>query len=94
MADQAWLSAILPTLTADAALYRNYVYEEAEPLACAIRAYGGQSDPNIRLEHLEAWAEQTTGSFAARLFPGGHFFLHGAKEEVWKRLEEDMEECG
>ena len=29
----------------------------------------------MRREHLEAWAEQTTASFAVRLFPGGHFYI-------------------
>ncbi|MBZ5724670.1 MAG: glycosyltransferase [Acidobacteriia bacterium] len=73
--DPAPLSAILPALRADAALYRNYVYAEDAPLPCAIRAYGGAQDGNVRPEHLHAWAEQTTASFAVRLFPGGHFYL-------------------
>ena len=70
--DPAILAAILPALTADAALYRNYVYAEDAPLACPIRAYGGSADPNIHSEHLEPWAAQTSASFAVRLFPGAH----------------------
>jgi medium-chain acyl-[acyl-carrier-protein] hydrolase len=73
------MGAILPALKADAALYRNYIYTEEPALGCPIRAYGGQDDPNIRLEHLEAWREQTTGSFAVRQFPGGHFYLFPAQ---------------
>jgi surfactin synthase thioesterase subunit len=91
LADPALLAAILPALTADAALYRGYVYAEGEPLACAIRAYGGESDPNIRPEHLDAWAEQTTADFRVRLFPGGHFFLHAAREALLAALEEDLQ---
>ncbi len=88
----AFQRAILPALKADAALYRNYVYSEAAPLSCPIRAYGGQDDPNVRLEHLEAWAGQTAGSFAVRLFPGGHFYLKGDKPRgaFLRALEADL----
>jgi len=77
-ADPALLRALLPAMAADAALYRRYVYTEDEPLPCPIRAYGGVADPDIHREHLEPWAEQTTASFALRLFPGGHFYLRDA----------------
>lgn len=73
--DPAALRALLPALRADTTLYRNYVYAEDAPLACPIRAFGGERDPNIGRAHLEAWAGETTGTFEAALLPGGHFFL-------------------
>ncbi len=88
--DPPLMRAILPALEADAALYRNYIYAEDPPLAVPIRAYGGADDPNVRREHLEGWAEQTTGSFAVRVFPGGHFFLNTAREPFLQALEEDL----
>jgi surfactin synthase thioesterase subunit len=88
--DPGLMRAILPALAADAALYRNYVYAEDAPLACPIRAYGGCDDPNVHREHLEAWAAQTTASFAIRLFPGGHFYLHACRAEVLAGLDEDL----
>lgn len=88
--DPAMMRAVLPVLKADAALYRNYVYAEDAPLPCPIRAYGGAADPNIRAEHLEAWAEQTTASFRMRLFLGGHFYLNECPDEVLGALEEDL----
>ena len=91
--DLALLGAILPALTADAALYRNYVYAEDAPLGFPIRAYGGSDDPNVRPEHLESWAGQTSASFAMRLFPGGHFFLHANREAVLDALAEDLEQA-
>ncbi len=66
----------LPVLRADAALYRNYVYEPGAPLPLPIFAYGGQSDPNVRSEQVEAWSAQTTAPFTSREFEGGHFFIH------------------
>jgi medium-chain acyl-[acyl-carrier-protein] hydrolase len=88
--DPAVMRAILPALKADAALYRNYVYAEEAPLDCKIRAYGGADDPNIRREHLEAWAEQTTASFLVRVFSGGHFYPQESAETFLAALEQDL----
>ncbi|MBZ5625041.1 MAG: alpha/beta fold hydrolase [Acidobacteriia bacterium] len=85
------MRSLWPALKADATLYRNYIYSEDAPLACPIRAYGGREDSNIRLEHLEAWAEQTTASFGVRLFPGGHFYLNACQPQMLAALEEDCE---
>jgi surfactin synthase thioesterase subunit/glycosyltransferase involved in cell wall biosynthesis len=88
--DPAMLRAILPALEADASLYRHYVYVDEAPFPFSIRAYGGLDDPNIRREHLEGWCEQTTGSFAMREFPGGHFYLKTASSEFLAALKEDL----
>jgi surfactin synthase thioesterase subunit/glycosyltransferase involved in cell wall biosynthesis len=90
--DAALMRAILPALRADASLYRKYAYTEDAPLDCAIRAYGGAGDSNVRREHLEAWAEQTTASFALRLFPGGHFYMQSRKVEFLAALAADLEQ--
>jgi surfactin synthase thioesterase subunit/glycosyltransferase involved in cell wall biosynthesis len=91
--DPAWMRAILPALRADAALYRKYVYTEDAPLDCPIRAYGGAADSNVRREYLEAWAEQTTASFAVRLFPGGHFYIERCQAEFLAALTADLEQA-
>ena len=88
--DPALMRAILPALASDAALYRNYVYAETPPLPIPVRAYGGADDPNVRREHLDGWAEQTTASFAVRLFPGGHFYLTAVREPFLQALETDL----
>jgi len=82
--------AVLPSLRADTTLYSHYVYAEGAPLDVPIRAYGGVDDPNIRREHLEGWGEQTTLSFAVRVFPGGHFYLRDAGEEFRAAIEADL----
>ncbi len=91
--DPAVLCAVLPALEADASLYRNYVYVEDAPLNLPIRAYGGADDPNVRPEHLAAWAEQTRASFNVRLFPGGHFYLRSAQAETLAALAADLDEA-
>jgi surfactin synthase thioesterase subunit/glycosyltransferase involved in cell wall biosynthesis len=90
LGDPSLLRAILPALEADAALYRNYIYAEDLPLPLPVRAYGGADDPNVRREHLEGWAEQTTESFVVRVFPGGHFYLTSAREPFLQALETDL----
>lgn len=88
--DPALLRGVLPALQADATLYRHYVYSEGDPFTFPIRAYGGAEDANVRREHLEAWAEQTTSGFAVRVFAGGHFYLNTARDEFLTALAEDL----
>jgi medium-chain acyl-[acyl-carrier-protein] hydrolase len=84
------LRAILPALEADATLYRNYTYRDDAPFDFPIRAYGGVDDPNVRCEHLQAWAAQTTAGFLVRTFPGGHFYLNTSRKEFLAALAADL----
>jgi medium-chain acyl-[acyl-carrier-protein] hydrolase len=84
------LKIVLPALRADTALYRGYVYTEEPALTTPIRAYGGANDPNIRPEHLQAWAQETTAEFTLRFFEGGHFFLETARTEFLAALAADL----
>ena len=80
----------LPVLEADTALYRAYTYREEAPLACPIRAFGGAADPNVAREHLELWAAETSVSFALRLFPGGHFYLRSAEDDLLSAIAAEL----
>ena len=84
------LRILLPVLRADARMYRNYTYLAGDPLEIPIIAYGGESDPNVRLEHLEAWQAQTTARFTLRRFAGGHFYLQSAADEFLEGLRTDL----
>jgi surfactin synthase thioesterase subunit/glycosyltransferase involved in cell wall biosynthesis len=88
--DAAVRRSALPALRADTHLYRHYIYSDDAPLPCPIRAYGGVDDPQISHAHLEAWSEQTTGSFAIRQFAGGHFYQKERREEFESALAEDL----
>lgn len=72
------LKLALPALLADVRLYRHYVYTPEPPLDMPIYAYGGDADPNVTSEHLEAWREQTTSRFERVEFQGGHFYFESA----------------
>jgi medium-chain acyl-[acyl-carrier-protein] hydrolase len=69
----------LPALLGDARLYRSYAYRPGDPLTVPICAYGGDADPNVTSDHLEAWKVQTTSTFERHEFPGGHFYLESAR---------------
>ncbi len=73
------LELIVPILRADFTLCETYRYEPDRPLDCPLSAFGGLEDPYVSREDLEAWREQTTGSFSVRMFPGDHFFLNTAR---------------
>jgi surfactin synthase thioesterase subunit/glycosyltransferase involved in cell wall biosynthesis len=88
--DPLAMRAMLPALRADAALYRNYVYADGAPLVCPIHAYGGEGDGRLAGGHLEAWAQETTGRFTVRWFPGGHFFPYARGEEFLRELAADL----
>lgn len=84
------LRLLLPALAADTRLYRRYVYCPEPPLDLSIFAYSGQGDPNVRAEHVEAWARETTASFRRREFEGGHFYLQSHREPFLAALRDDL----
>jgi medium-chain acyl-[acyl-carrier-protein] hydrolase len=51
-----------------------------------IVAYGGDADPNVTSDHLEAWREQTSSMFQRYEFPGGHFYLESARASLLNTL--------
>lgn len=71
------MEILLPLLRADFTLVETYVYTPADPLECAISAFGGLQDDEVSRNQLSAWQDQTLGSFRLQMFAGDHFFLHG-----------------
>lgn len=84
------LKLALPSLLADARLYRHYSYLPEAPLPVALHAYGGEADPNVAAEHLDAWREQTCGAFNRREFKGGHFYLEASQSALIAALRADL----
>jgi surfactin synthase thioesterase subunit/glycosyltransferase involved in cell wall biosynthesis len=85
-ADPRFLAVVLPVLRADAALFRRYCYQPAPPLDIPILAAGGDVDPQVTLDHLAAWKEQTTSMFEVVQFPGGHFYLRDQEAALLGRI--------
>ena len=81
---------LLPCLRADFAVFETYSYREEPSLDCPISAYGGLDDPRVSEDDLRAWSRQTTRPLTPRMFPGDHFFLHGAEAAVQRAVSEEL----
>ena len=83
------VATLLPTLRADARLYRNYRYEPGEPLDVPLFIYGASDDPALPVSFLEPWRDLTRGPAELSLFRGGHFYLF-SDPAFLPRLQRDL----
>jgi surfactin synthase thioesterase subunit len=81
---------LLPLLRADFTLCETYRYRERAPLDAPIVAFGGQQDDTVSRSDLEAWRELTRSSFTLRMLPGGHFFVHSAREALLSAIADEL----
>jgi medium-chain acyl-[acyl-carrier-protein] hydrolase len=79
-----------PILRADFELCETYEFRDDEPLDLPFSAFGGLEDPDVSRDDLMAWKEHTRGPFKLRMFPGGHFFLNGVRQQLVHALTEDL----
>jgi medium-chain acyl-[acyl-carrier-protein] hydrolase len=84
------LRLLTPTLRADFALYETYSLTDGPPLECPVIVFGGDQDPWVRIEHLEAWQVHTRGPFRVQEFPGDHFFLHPSESQLLEALAREL----
>lgn len=75
LADREIRAMALPVVRADIAARESYVYHAGPPLRCPIHAFGGDADPSVSPQELDAWHVHTRAHFSARRFPGNHFFI-------------------
>jgi medium-chain acyl-[acyl-carrier-protein] hydrolase len=79
---------LLPALRADFEVAQTY-YHSTDKLRCPIFAYGGLNDPEASREDLSEWNSVCETS-CVRMFPGDHFFLHSAAENLMQVLARDF----
>jgi medium-chain acyl-[acyl-carrier-protein] hydrolase len=90
LSDTQMMQFLLPVLRADFAICETYTYTDDAPLNCALSAFGGLQDCHVSKEDLAEWREQTNGPFALQMLPGGHFFLHSAREPLLRAMGENL----
>lgn len=90
LAEKELMELFLPVLRADLELLETYAYEPDAPLSTPISVFGGLQDRTVSRFQLEAWQQQTAGSFGLRMFDGNHFFLRNARMEVMKAISDDL----
>lgn len=76
------MSIITPMIRADFELLETYRCSTESPLAMPIVAYGGLQDSEVAPDGLAEWNAQTSSSFRMKFFPGDHFFLRTAADEL------------
>ncbi len=85
------MSALVPALRADFSIYETYAAPEDQTLACPITAFGGQDDPLVSPEELDAWRVLTASGFRLHLLPGGHMLpgpsVEAMLSSIWEALE-------
>ena len=68
----------------------TYHWSGGDPLATAVTALIGDSDPMVTVEDARTWRAHTTGDFALKVFPGGHFYLFDRPCEVAAAVAEGL----
>lgn len=90
LADEEFLTAVLPTLRADIRLLEAYRTQEREPLGCPITAFGGMRDATLPREHVKAWREQTSNKFEYFFLDEGHLYLQSARDILIRHLRRTL----
>jgi myxalamid-type polyketide synthase MxaB len=90
LANDEFMSALLPTINADLRLVGSYAYQEQQPLACPITAFGGLSDREVKEHDLLGWRRHTRSSFRLEMFPGGHLFLEPSQAALLTAIGQSL----
>ena len=90
LANEELMQLLLPALRADFEVFATYTYQPESPLNCPLTAFGGLQDPSMSCEMLEAWQSQTSATFAMKMFPGNHFFIHTAQSSLLQSLAQTL----
>ncbi|MFD4865871.1 thioesterase II family protein [Streptomyces sp. NPDC058412] len=88
--DQQLRTMVVRTLRADLTVVDTYRYRAAAPLSCPLTAFTSPGDALAPVEHVRAWAEQTTADFRYHEIEGGHFFLRDNAESFLSMLNSEL----
>jgi medium-chain acyl-[acyl-carrier-protein] hydrolase len=88
--DRELMQLLLPTLRADFTALETYVYQDEGPLACPIRAFGGNLDTTATEDELRAWRLHTEASFELKVFPGDHFFVRNNQQAILRSISDQV----
>lgn len=80
----------LPILKADLEIAETYEYKEEQALSIPILALGGDQDPEVSIDFLQAWNSQTVSNFKCQIFPGNHFYLNDLKKTLLEKISEEI----
>jgi medium-chain acyl-[acyl-carrier-protein] hydrolase len=76
------LEILLPIFRADLAVVETYACDEHATIEAPLVAFGGDEDDEAPFDSLLRWRDRTRGAFGLRMFRGGHYFVHSARDAV------------
>ena len=85
VANQELMDLVIPRVRADFTLHDSLAADSVL-LDCPILACGGCEDSEVTEKDLDRWRHVTSGRFARRIFPGGHFYLQNARTGLMEVL--------
>ncbi|MFJ2816594.1 thioesterase II family protein [Streptomyces sp. NPDC087294] len=88
------VESLLPLVRADFTVSETYRHTPVPPLDVPVSVFGGLADRLVPTEALEDWRECTRDRFSLRLFPGGHFYLHDALEQIVQVIADEHAATG
>jgi surfactin synthase thioesterase subunit len=91
LGDEEILRMILPAIRADYTAIETYRPGEGAVVRCPVTAFTGDADPQTTIDEADAWRDHTTGAFALRVFPGGHFYLAETPGSVIAAIGAEMD---
>ncbi|MFD2762817.1 thioesterase II family protein [Micromonospora eburnea] len=83
------MELMLPVLRADFAVLETYEYRSEAPLSVPLTVLGGRADRIVPPKALGGWQRHTSAGSRLCLFPGDHFFLHGATADLMSTVLRD-----
>ncbi|WP_309231655.1 alpha/beta fold hydrolase [Nocardia sp. SYP-A9097] len=86
LGDDEFLPLILPAVRSDYRAVSRYECASDATVSCPIVAFVGTSDPRVTIDDAWAWQSYTSGNFALKTFPGGHFYLAEQRDAVIAEL--------
>lgn len=81
-----------PALRCDFELAETYTYRSRPPLMCPIVAFGGDQDPIVLEEELNAWQQHTQIGFTHQTLQGGHYLVEDAAKELCLAITQNCKE--
>jgi pyochelin biosynthetic protein PchC len=84
--DAEMLRMVLPAIRSDYKAAETYRYVPGPDLSCPVTALIGDDDPRVTVEEARSWAAHTTGTFALKVYGGGHFYLKHHIEAIAREI--------
>lgn len=88
--DPQLVKLLVPMMRADFTLAETYEQALDHVLGSPVTAMGGLEDPDAPGPELVGWRAYTRRSFRVQMFPGDHFFLHTAENELLEAFTDDL----